>query len=129
MQDTQSRMLVRPVFAAFVFGLLAVLFLALAVLIVFATHGNSSEVFTGVSLLAPCVPLVYFATRGFAHGRRSAFQDMPERACGLAALVFLAGVLVACASGVFALAVGPGIAAVLFALCVESVRNLVAAFP
>lgn len=113
-------------FAAIVF---AVFFLALAALIITATRGKPFEVFMGISLLAPCIPLAYFASRGFAHRRRSAFQDMPERACGFAAFVFFAVALTASLCGIVALAIGPGIAAVLFALCVESVRDLVIGFP
>ena len=130
MQDnSQSRMVVRPVFAAVVFGFLASLFVAFSVLLVFFARGQSFEVFTGISVLAPCAPLLYFATRGFVRGRRSAFEDMPERGCGLAALLFLVAALTAVASSTVGLAVGPAIAALLFALCVESVRNFMVAFP
>jgi len=127
--DTQSRKVVRPVFAAVVFGFLASLFAALSILLMFFGRGQPLEIFTGVSVLAPCAPLLYFAARGFVRGRRSAFQDMPERACGLAALVFLATALTAVASSAVPLAVGPGIAALLFALCIEFVRNFILAFP
>ena len=74
-------------------------------------------------------PFALLRSARLCPGRRSAFQDMPERACGLAALVFLATALTAVASNAASLAVGPGIAALLFALCIEFVRNFILAFP
>jgi len=74
--DTQSRMVVRPVFAAVVFGFLASLFAALSILLIFFGRGHSFEIFTGISVLAPCAPLLYFAARGFVPG-----VAVPFRTC------------------------------------------------
>ena len=74
--DTQSRMVVRPVFAAVVFGFLASLFAALSILLMFFGRGQPLEIFTGVSVLAPCAPLLYFAARGFVPG-----VAVPFRTC------------------------------------------------
>jgi len=130
--DTEARSIVRPVFAAWVFGFLAVLFV-LGATVAFAqflrTPGLSWLAWSA-SILAPCAPLTYFAARGFREGRRGAFDELPESACLAAALFFIAlAALLRFAAGTWGAAVGPGVAAVLFAVGVRPVRELLFLLP
>lgn len=130
--DTEARSTVRPVFAAWVFGFLAVL-LVLGATVVFGQFLRTPDLswlaWSG-SILAPCAPLTYFAARGFREGRRSAFDELPESACLAAALFFIAlAALLRFAVGTWGAAVGPGVTAVLFAVCVRSVRELLFLLP
>lgn len=130
--DAEGRSIVRPVFAAWVFGFLAVLLVlgATVVFVQFLRTPNLSWLAWSTSILAPCAPLTYFAARGFREGRRGAFDDLPESACLAAALFFIAlAALLRFAAGTWGTAVGPGVAAVLFAACIRSVRELLFLLP
>jgi hypothetical protein len=130
--DASERTLVRPQIAAYAFGSVVVVILAFAglFLIEFVRSFDPILILAALSVAAPSAPLVYFAARGFRSKRRSAFEALPQRACGYAALGFLiSGFLLALVAGNWGLAIGPSIAAFLFALCVESLRESMSILP
>ena len=82
------------------------------------------------SILATCAPLFYFATRGVRGRRRGTFDELPESACLTAAVSFIAlAILLRFAAGTWGTAVEAGVAAVLFWLCVRSVREVIFFLP
>ncbi len=123
---------VRPVFAAYVFGFVALALLAIASLLLVGVIREPSllNALMVISVSAPALPFAYFAARGFRANRESAFQALPERKCGVASMCFLALALVlGVSSGHVGLALGPFVAAALFGLCVRSVRQFMLFLP
>ncbi len=123
-QPLADNFIFRPVFAAWVFGCLALLVFVAALMI---AHSHVRlQVLWALSALAPCAPLVYFAGRGFRANRRDAFEDLPERACAVAALSFsVLGLLLGWFGRTWALSLGPLLAGFAFALCIREVRGVV----
>jgi hypothetical protein len=106
-----------------VFGSIAVLLLVVAALI-FAKGPRPT--ITVLSALAPCVPLLYFAGRGFRVHRIDAFESLPQRACALTAAAFaVLALFLGGFGGTWAFSAGPAIAAFAFALCVTPIRDFV----
>lgn len=123
-QDGQlSRMRVRPMFAAIVFGFFALVFLSAAIFILIFAR-DAAHVVPGISLLCPCATLAYFAMQARTQQHRSALQAFPQRACGMAAASFGAIAIVALGWNGVGAAVGPALAALLFALCLDDVRRV-----
>jgi uncharacterized membrane protein len=124
--SSTDRVFVRPVFAAVVFGFLTILLILVAAAVFLTQAGRPQATAIATSILAPCIPLLYFAGRGFRNKRRDAFAALPEKACALAAVSFIAlGVLLGYLSKTWGLSAGPGIAAFAFAMCVTRFRKLV----
>ena len=119
-------------FAACVFGFLSVILglFVLAVIIHYLQAPTLSNLMWVPSLASPIVPLSYFAFRGFRNPRSSAFESLPERYCGAASLSFLAlGIVLGALSGSWAHAIGPAVAALLFALSIRAVREILLMLP
>lgn len=115
---------VRPIFAAVVFGLLALLLILFAALVL-TSKEPPRGVAAALSALSPCAPFLYLATRGFRHNRRDAFESMPQRGCLITALMLLVfGALLGHFGGSYALTAGPAIAAFVFAMCYKPFATL-----
>jgi O-antigen/teichoic acid export membrane protein len=125
-QTAANKVTIRPMFAAIVFGFLALLLGFLAAVILAQFQPAERGALGALSILTPCIPLLYFAFRGFRANRRDAFEALPQRACALAAASFAAlGFMFGWFGGTWGLAAGPIAAAVAFALCVKPLREFV----
>jgi len=113
---------VRPLFAAIVFGGVAFLFLLGSGIYFFLT--NPSKILIALSIASPSLPLSYLAFRGFKPHRKSAFDDLPEAKCLMAAGIFcLVAILFAYLGGDWRLSMSPLLGALIFALCERNVRE------
>lgn len=121
----------RPVFVAWTFGFI-ICFLLLCVSMgwaMFSDSGDLNELLFTISVLFPIAPMAYYAIRGFRKGRRSAFEDLPQRPCLIAMLVCLiGGVLLGLMADTWDPTFFPFVAAGFFSLGSPLVRELLGVF-